>query len=264
MKIFTILALLIASAACVQAQETGFVKRQLTFQDTEICYQVFVPPGYSADKAWPVILFLHGAGERGIDCDEQTAVGLGPAVRKQMQDFPAIVVFPQAPPRSLWIGPMEEMALATLQQTKAEFNVDTTRIYLTGLSLGGYGTWYLAAHNPGLFAAIAPVCGGVTPPRMRYGLPPEIMAFIPKEKPYETIAEKIGKTPVWIFHGDADRRIPVTESRNMHEALKAAGGDVRYTEYPGVPHNSWDHAYAETGFYEWPFAQRLGNRLSKK
>ena len=264
MKILCVLLLLVGSTACAQPQETGFVKRQLTFQDTEMCYQVFVPPGYSADKAWPVILFLHGAGERGTDCEEQAAVGLGPAVRQHMQDFPAIVVFPQAPPRSLWIGAMQDMAMAALQQTKAEFNVDTTRIYLTGLSMGGYGTWYLAAHSPGVFAAIAPVCGGVLPPQMRYGLPPEIAAYIPKDKPYETIAAKIGSTPTWIFHGDADDRVPVTESRQMYQALKAAGGDVRYTEYPGVPHNSWGKAYAETGFYEWLFAQRLGNRLSKE
>ncbi|MFQ5627315.1 MAG: prolyl oligopeptidase family serine peptidase, partial [bacterium] len=205
----------------------------------------------------PVILFLHGLGEGGSDCSAQTEVGIGPAIRRQIDTFPAIVVFPQAPRWTLWIGEKEAMALKALKQTMTEFNTDPARVYLTGLSLGGYGTWYLAAHNPNKFAALAPVAGGILPPQRRRGFPPEIMKIVPKEKPYETIARQIGKTPVWIFHGADDPRVPASESRNMHEALQATGGNVKFTEYPGVEHNSWDRAYAEPGFFEWLFRQNL-------
>ncbi|MFQ5632893.1 MAG: prolyl oligopeptidase family serine peptidase [bacterium] len=264
MKAFFFLLILLSSTVYAQQPETGFLKRSVTIDSNDYCYQVFVPKAYTPMKKWPVILFLHGLGEGGADCSVQTEVGIGPAIRRQIGVFPAIVVFPQAPRWSLWIGALETMALKALEQTIAEFNTDPTRVYLTGLSLGGYGAWYLAAHHPNKFAALAPVAGGILPPQRRRAFPPEIMAIVPKEKPYETIARQIGKTPVWIFHGAEDPRVPASESRTMHEALKATGGNVRYTEYPGVAHNSWDKAYAEPGFFEWLFLQRLHVSASRK
>jgi predicted peptidase len=264
MKIYFFLLTILINTVFAQQNETGFVKREVTVDSTTYCYQVFIPQSYSAEEKWPVILFLHGFGEGGTDCIAQTEVGLGPAILRQVETFPAIVVFPQAPRWTLWVDEKETMALKALEQTIAEFNTDPTRVYLTGHSLGGYGTWYLAAHHPNKFAALAPVAGGILPPQRRRAFPPEIMAIVPKEKPYETIAKQIGKTPVWIFHGADDRRVPPDESRRMNKALQAVGGIVKYTEYRGVAHNSWDKAYAEPGFFEWLFAQKLNASTSEE
>ena len=242
-----------SSWACAQPNESGFMKRTATIGANTYCYQIFVPHDYTPKKKWPVILFLHGAGERGDDCVTQTVVGLGPAIKREATSFPAIVVFPQCRRGEVWFGDMEAQALDALEQTVKEFNGDRQRIYLTGLSMGGYGAWYLAVRHPGKFAAMAPICGGVVPPA-RFPFPPEAAAQIPAEKPYETIAAQIGKTPVWIFHGEADVVIPVTESRRMAAALEALGGNMKYTEYPGVGHNSWDKAYAEPELLKWLLA----------
>ena len=248
--------LIFFKTAFAQNNQTGFLKRDLKVNGEKYCYQVFVPQDFTPTKKWPVILFLHGAGERGGDCERQTQIGLGPAIRKQMESFPAVVVFPQCRQDSVWIGTMEELALKALDKTIKECNGDPERIYLTGLSMGGYGTWYLAAYYPKKFAAIAPVCGGILPPPGRL-FPRNAIALIPKNQPHETIAKKIGKTPVWIFHGSADPVIIVTESREMNDALKALGGNVKYSEYSGVGHNSWDRAYTENGFVDWLLSHRL-------
>jgi predicted peptidase len=251
-----LLVITCTESACARKIATGFLKRSVTIGTTTYCYQVYIPADYTPKKKWPVILFLHGAGERGEDCELQTHAGIGPAIRRDTTTFPCLVVLPQCRHGAVWAGEMETQALQALEQTIKEFNGDRQHVYLTGLSMGGYGAWYFAARHPGKFSAIAPVCGGVVPPA-RFPFPPEAAAQIPTEKPYETIARKIGKTPVWIFHGDADQSIPVTESRQMHEALQALGGTVKYTEYPGVGHNSWDKAYGEAKFVSWLLSQRL-------
>ncbi len=251
-----LLPLLVALSSSPQSSATGFLKRKVSIDNTEYCYQVFVPQDYSPKKSWPVLLFLHGAGERGSDCSAQTEIGLGPALRRELKNFPGVVVMPQCLPGEFWHGEMEQQALQALEQTLKEFHGDRARVYLTGLSMGGYGTFYFAARHPGKFAALAPICGGVVPPRT-FPFPPNVAEQIPKDKPYETIAKLIGKTPVWIFHGSADRTIPVSESRNMSAALRAIGGAVKYTEYEGVEHNSWDRAYAEKELWTWLFAQKL-------
>ncbi len=252
------LLMLLVTAFTVPAPstETGFLQRKVTLGNNEYCYQVFVPKRYAPKQEWPVLLFLHGAGERGNDCAMQTGTGLGPALRRQMETFPGLVVLPQCHWGEVWFADMEQQALQALEQTIAEFHGDRSRVYLTGLSMGGYGTFYIASRNPGKFAALVPICGGVVPPRT-FPFPPHVIAQVPKDKPYDTIAQKIGKTPVWIFHGSADRTIPVTESRNMVAALRALSGNVKYTEYEGVAHNSWDRAYAEEDLWRWLFAQRL-------
>ncbi len=233
---FSILLAAILTFAALTAfaapRETGFLNRTVTVDGTIYKFVVFVPADYTPEKKWPIVLFLHGAGERGDEGSLQTDTGIGTALRRHPDRYPAVVVMPQCRPSK---------------------NGDPDRTYLTGLSLGGYGTWALAAAKPGKFAAIAPVCGGVVPPPGSRNLLPQST----EEDPYSAAAAKIGKTPVWIFHGDADKSVPVTESQKMNAAMKALGGDVHYTEYPGVPHNSWDKAYAEPEFPAWLFAQRL-------
>ena len=227
--------------------ETGFLDRTVTLAGTKYKYQVFVPDDWTPAKKWPVILSLHGAGERGDDGLFQTDIGIGTAIRTNRSRFPAIVVLPQCRKDVWWIdSPMDDVAMAALAQAEKEFQGDPRRIYLTGLSMGGYGTWHLAAKYPGKFAALVPICGGIF-------RPDEARVHSPQDtKAYADAAKKIGGyTPVWIFHGAADDTVPVTESRRMAEAMKALGGEARYTEYPGVGHNSWDKAYAEPELMTW-------------
>lgn len=258
LRILIVILLSSISLTCAQEMKTGFLQREIKSNGQIYCYQVFVPQEFTRTKKWPVILFLHGAGERGTDCESQTQVGIGPAIRRHLAEFAALVVMPQCRPDSVWIGAMEEQALAALDQTLAEFNGDPQRVYLTGLSMGGYGTWYLASRHPGRFAALAPVCGGIIPPPGRL-FPLHALKLVPSDQPHASIARKIGKTPVWIFHGEADPVIPVAESREMNAVLQALGGSVRYTEFPGVGHNAWDEAYADKEFWSWLFSQTLAN-----
>ncbi|MCX6636767.1 MAG: prolyl oligopeptidase family serine peptidase [Acidobacteria bacterium] len=235
-------------------QETGFLNRAVRVKGVAYKYQVYVPAEWNKSKQWPVILFLHGVGERGDDGLAETQVGIGRAIRLHGDRVPAVVVMPQCRKEKWWTQPeMEEMALAALEATVKQFRGDRARLYLTGLSMGGYGTFGLGARQSGKFAALVPICGGVRLPR-RPNLP---AVEEPAGDPYAATARKIGKTPIWIFHGGADPTVPVTESQKMVEALKAAGADPKYTEYPGVGHNSWDQAYDETELWKWLFEQRL-------
>ena len=232
------------------AQDTGFVSRTVDVDGVIYRYQVFVPSNWSADREWPVIFFLHGAGERGTDGVSQTDIGLPRRLRSE-KDFPAVVVMPQCH-RGKWWGDsdMEAQAFQALEDAMKEFRGDPKRVYLTGLSMGGYGAWAFGYKYPGKFAAIAPVCGGVTTVR---AFPPPSWhpAARAPEDPYTETAKGIGTTPVWAFHGENDRRVPARESRKLTDALKKTGGNVRYTEYPGVAHNSWDRAYGEAELIPW-------------
>ena len=221
--------------------ETGFLDRTVTFGDTAYLYQVYVPPDYTPDRRWPVILFLHGAGERGDDGLIQTEVGIGNAIRRYPGRFPCLVVLPQCRPEQGWAGAMEVQALQALEETVYDFNGDRKRIYLTGLSLGGCGTWAIALRHPGRFAAIVPVCGWIAAPHAER---------------LTAAAEQLGDTPTWVFHGDADEVVTVEESRRMVAAMVAGAGNVRYTEYPEIGHNSWDNAYAEPDLIPWLLARK--------
>jgi len=237
---------------------TGFLDRTLTIQGNEYKYQVFVPADWTTKNKWPVILFLHGAGERGDDGLIQTEVGIGTAIRRYRSRFPAVIVMPQCRKDVWWTDPaMADMAMKALELSQKEFRGDPQRTYLTGLSMGGYGTWYLAANHPGKFAAIAPICGGILRPDDSRKQPAE------DTRPYTEAAQKVGKTPVWIFHGGDDPVVPVAESQRMAEAIKAVGAEVHYTEYPGVGHNSWEKAYAEPDFTTWLLSQSLNSPGSK-
>jgi predicted peptidase len=240
--------------AKAQHVETGFLDRTVTVAGQMYRYQIYVPADYPTKAKWPVILFLHGAGERGTDGLRQTTVGLGPAIRQEPKRFPAIVVLPQAPLDSQWVGAPAEMALAALTQTLAEFQVDRDRVYMTGLSMGGHGAWYLAYRHPEMFAAIAPICGWVAElPGFRGSVP-----VVPQDSgpPVPALARRLARKPIWIFHGEMDAVVPVSASREPAAALKALSADVRYTEYLGINHDSWDAAYASDEFTRWLFAQQ--------
>lgn len=249
-----------AAAAAPTHIQTGFLDRTITLKGTAHKYQVFVPENWSPRQKWPMILFLHGAGERGSDGLLQTDVGLPHAIRLDRSRFNTIVVIPQCVKDSWWVTPdMEELALSALAAATKEFKGDLKRTYLTGLSMGGYGSWSLAAKFPGKFAAIVPICGGIVLPEHLKQMRPDLasLAYPDDPKSYQEVAKKIGKTPVWIFHGGADDVVPPDGSRQLNDALKAAGGDVRYTEYPGVGHNSWDKAYAEPDLMTWMLSHSL-------
>lgn len=237
----------------VAGAETGFLHRTVRVDSTTYRYQVYVPASYSPSEKWPVVLFLHGSGERGSDGARQTHLGL-PARLRQMNDFPAIVVMPQCRYGLFWGDPpMEAQVFAALHEAMKEFNGDPERLSLTGLSMGAYGTWAFGYKYPEKFAAIVPVSGGV----VASGQAP---AWHPRSKnpgdPYGETASNLTNVAVWAFHGEVDPRVPVTESRKLTEAIKSRGGNVRYTEYPGVAHNAWDRAYWEEELLPWLLGQR--------
>lgn len=234
----------------------GFQQRSLAIGREAYRYQVFLPAGWHPRKRWPVVLFLHGNGERGDDGWRQTLVGIGPAIRRNPERVPAVVVLPQCRRGMWWTHTrMEKLALAALEASVRDFGGDPARIFLTGISMGGYGTWSLAARHPRKFAALAPICGGVVPPpgvKVPGDHPPVNFS----SDPYHAMAARIVPTPVWIFHGTDDPRVPVSESRKMAGALRALGRLVRFSEYAGVGHDSWERAYAEPHFFPWLLSHR--------
>ncbi len=236
--------LLAASASA--AEKTGFVEKSYKNADGHVSpYVVFVPHSYDGSKPVPVILFLHGAGETKGDKSGKmpVEVGIGPAIRKREKSFPFLVVIPQAETRGWQAGgPNAQRALAMLDEVMKEYKTDPHRVYLTGLSMGGFGTWSLAAAHPDKWAAIVPICGGVRFSKTKDAKDKEAV---------EKTAEKIKDIPCWCFHGAADPTVPVQMSRDIVEALKKAGGHPKYTEYPGVGHNSWDKAYGTDELYTW-------------
>lgn len=244
-----------AAPAAGSQPVTGFLDRTLRLGQTSHRYQVYVPVEFDPGRSWPVILFLHGAGERGSDGLKPTQVGVGTAIRMDRDRFPAIAVFPQVSPEGAWVGDMARVASLALDLAIAEFHGDPERIYLTGISMGGYGTWYMGFDAPERFAALVPVCGGIVPPPGR-PLLRQLPATAGAADPYAAAASRLKEVPAWVFHGAEDAVIPASESRRIVEALKKAGGDVRYTEYKDVEHNSWDRAYAEPELWTWLFAQR--------
>jgi predicted peptidase len=235
--------------------ETGFLIRSVAVGGHEYPYSVYVPHSWDRSKRWPVILFLHGSGERGNDGLRSTQIGAGAAIRANPDRVPAIVVFPQAPLDTRWLGEPADAAMAALDAAINEFRGDRDRTYLTGLSMGGYGTYHLAMAHPGKFAALVIVCGGLLPHATTTAVQQSPLNRDAAD-PYAFAAHAIRALPLWICHGDADPVIPVDESRTMVERLRAEGAEVHYNEYPGVGHNAWDRAYGDTEMWRWLFAQR--------
>jgi predicted peptidase len=238
------------SATADRPIATGFLYKTLEYEGETHAYCVYVPPNYNPDKAWPLILFLHGSGERGRDGFRQTDVGLGTALRRWHRSIPAIVVMPQCPAKQVWTGPAGLMALRCVEAASREYHCDADRVYLTGLSLGGHGTWHIAASLPDKFAAIVPICG--------FAELGEDTGLARK------LARRLKDVPVWCFHGVLDGRVPVDKSRELVMALKRFGGNVQYTEYPDLEHNCWDRAYATRAMWDWLFEQRRGQRASSQ
>lgn len=232
--------------------QTGFLDREVVVNGRAFRYQVYVPRTYTEAKRWPVILFLHGVGECGDDGLRPTVVGLGDAIRRAPARFPAIVVFPQAPRGAAWTGAPAEAAMAALDRTLEEYAADPDRVYLTGLSMGGDGTWHLACRHPDRFAAVVPVCG-----RVGRDLCPSTAATADDDV-FSALARRLRGVSIWILHGETDTAALVEESRRAATALEAAGAPVRYTELLGIEHNAWDPTYSSPAFLTWLFAQRRG------
>lgn len=236
------------------AQETGFLNRRIDMRGATYKFQVYLPEEYRRDdhKPWPIILFLHGRGERGDEGMWQTEIGLPLEVRDHPERWPFIIVMPQCRYPAFWTDPgMLEMAMAALDQETAEFHGDPERTYLTGLSMGGYGAWELAKDYPHRWAAIMIASGG---PFWSYA--PErwqSAATLPAE-----YARAVGRTPMWLFHGSEDNVVPERESELMYNALKSEGGHVRLWVYQGLHHDSWARAFNEPDLPRWLLTHRLG------
>jgi predicted peptidase len=202
-------------------------KKMKTSISAEINYLMFLPKEYSKmGPGSPMIIFLHGSGERGNNLEKVKAWG-PPAIVEKNPDFPFIVLSPQCPENEWW-NPY--LLKGMIDDVLANYNVDKSRVYLTGLSMGGFGTWELAMAYPEYFAAIAPICGGGNP----------FLAF------------QLKNTPVWVFHGMKDDAVPEQESAKMVDALKKIGADVTYTVLPEGGHvDAWVYAYGEAGLFDW-------------
>jgi predicted peptidase len=234
----------------------GFLDRRVIVGRHVYRYVVYLPPAWSAERTWPVILFLHGVGECGKDGHRQTKVGIGSALRATPERIPAIVVFPQIRKGECWLGEPAEAAMKALRSATQEFRGDPNRTYLTGLSLGGFGAWHIALAYPNTFAAMIPICGGIVPNGSATSVRQSPLTTTVPD-PYEYTAGKLRDLPIWMFHGEKDDVTLPSEARAMYEALTAAGGNVRYTEYKSEEHMVWDCAYGEDSLWKWLFAQHL-------
>ncbi len=193
-------------------------------------YLIYHPADFGADdREWPLLVFLHGLGERGPDIEKVKMHG-PPKLIAQGREFPFVVLSPQCPERDWWANEAPTMALEKLiDEIASDERIDEDRIYLTGLSMGGFGTWNLAVRDPERFAAIAPVCGAGDPSR----------------------AASIADLPTWAFHGAKDTVVPPKGSQDMIAAIEAAGGNPRFTLYPDATHDSWSATYDNPELYEW-------------
>jgi predicted peptidase len=254
---FVFLFMLLGAYAAGAQSDSLFLKKEFTSsKGDKLPYRILYPKDYDKTKAYPLVLVLHGAGERGNDNEKQLTHGsklfLDSALRVR---FPAIVVFPQCAEDNYWASvkidrkktpmtldfdytrPMTNPLSAAIElvgQLKADEAVDERRIYITGLSMGGMGTFEAVHHYPETFAAAMPICGGGDAKRFQKS-----------------------RTPFWLFHGSIDAVVDVNLSHAMVSKLKAEKMKVKYSEYPGVNHNSWDNAFAEPDFLPWMFSNRL-------
>jgi predicted peptidase len=190
-------------------------------------YLLYVPKssGHESTSSWPLILFLHGSEQRGNDPALLQSLDIF-SFTQEIGDFPFIVVAPQCPRNLTWSPTMIKQVLDAVE---AEIPIDRDRIYLTGFSMGGYGTWQMAAAYPGIFAAIAPLCG---------------LSDLPD-------VPRLAGLPIWVFHGEKDVNVPIVESKKMVKALKESGADARFTVYPFLAHNIWTMTYRDSRLYLW-------------
>lgn len=240
----------------LSAQE-AFEKHIFQSDENELLFRMLQPKNFDSDQKYPLLLFLHGAGERGNDNERQLVHGGDLFLNAIQSDkYPSFMVFPQCPPDDYWGNadikrsdgkidivfkngeeptPSLDAVLALLDSMVQLPFIDKYRIYVGGLSMGGMGTFELCYRRPDLFAAAFPICGGGPP---------------------ESVKLYANKFPLWIFHGEDDSVVSAEFSKTMVNALKAEGADPRFSFYPGVNHNSWDNAFAEPDFLEWIFSQK--------
>jgi predicted peptidase len=247
---FFTVALFCAAGAQAGADVTDRFEARTFKGSLELPYRLLKPKDFDAKKTYPLVIFFHGAGERGTNNVAQLLHGVKTfASDEYMTKYPCFVIAPQCPNNQQWVDtpwglpehtmpekPSKSMAAAfeLLDAIRTEFPIDPTRIYVTGISMGGFGTWDAMQRHPEIFAAGVPVCGGGD----------------------KALAPKIAKIPIWVFHGGNDTTVKTKRSQDMVAALKAAGGQPKYDEYPGVGHGCWGQAYATKELYEWLFAQK--------
>lgn len=191
---------------------------------------------YVSEKAWPLIIFLHGIGDRGNDLKLVVGQGL-PRMLKNRKNFRFLTAAPQCPDKEYWIPSMIDELIPVVA---ANYKIDEDRIYLTGISMGGYGVWMTAINYPDRFAAIAPICGGGEP----------------------GLASAIRNVPVWTFHGAKDPVVPVSETEKMVKALQKAGGSAKFTLYPEGGHDAWTETYGNEALYEWFLSHNRKERIA--
>lgn len=239
-------------SAALFAQNASEMIQAKVFKNAEgeaLNYRIYQPENLPDGKKVPLVFFFHGAGERGNDNRAQLKHDVSNLVQYALEKEPAIVIAPQCPTGMQWVNtnwsapshlmpsmpsmPMK-LALQLLQEAISTLPVDPDRVYVTGISMGGYGTWDIIQRKPGLFAAAIPICGGGDTTR----------------------APLLKALPIWAFHGDKDGAVPVSRSRDMFKAIKDCGGNIQYREYPGAGHDVWTRTYADKTVLVWLFSQK--------
>ena len=242
MLILSAAVLALTTSGCTATKEIPMTERKQIVSkitsritmDVSTQYLLYLPEGYGQKKEWPLLLFLHGAGERGSNIEIVKRHG-PPKLVEQGKHFPFILVSPQCPEDETW---SVRTLGALIENLRSKYNVDPARIYVTGLSMGGFGTWKLAIAYPNQFAAIAPICGG--------GDSSSVCV--------------LKDTPTWVFHGKQDRVVPIERSESLVRALKSCGGNVKFTVYPDAGHDSWTETYNNSQFFDWLLSQKLTER----
>ena len=253
MRHYTILFFILIVSSGVSAQNELYQKKVFIFRNDTLPYRILFPENYDKSKSYPLVLFLHGAGERGHDNESQLIHGSSLFTNPENRaKFPAIVIYPQCPKNGYW-APIEsrekgfsyvnskkptepmQMVIRLVKVIQKEEAVDSKRMYVSGLSMGGMGTFDIICRHPRMFAAAVPICGGVSLERLR----------------------KIKKLPVRIFHGDADEVVSPEHSRNAYIELKALGSqNVELKIFPGIGHDSWNSAFKQEDFLSWIFSNK--------
>ena len=267
-SLFTLIGIFIVSfsvlhSSCIRSStkmmdfQTGkYLRKVFKTPSGDLNYRIFYPENFDPSKEHPLLLFMHGAGERGNDNEAQLVHGSG-LIAKGMNKYNAIAIFPQCPKEDYWVeitayegskggrnfdidvgnGPTEalEKVMALVNKMKKTDYIDTRKIYVGGLSMGGMATFDLLWRMPRTFAAAMPICGAGAPEKVNY----------------------MKSVPIRIFHGEEDGVVPVQKSRQMQEAIETAGGNPETFYYPGVNHDSWTNAFAENDFLSWMFDKEL-------
>lgn len=229
------------SSSSSGGKQGEIVSRGISIENENYVYQIYIPPQIKDVASLPLIVFLHGIRERGSG--GFVSGMFATLVKQYLKAIPAVILLPQCRPNMFWRdAQMERMVLREIEAVSKEFSIDKRRRYLLGVSMGGYGVWHFAAGYPKTFAAIVSICGG---------------SPLTAGDRFSPIAERVGKTPAWLFHGARDNVVQVSESRSLVAAIRANQGQVKYTEYPDAGHNVWLNALGEKELIPWLMSQKL-------